>query len=148
MIARKITSQRRGVHAVEFAFVALIFFMFLFGVLEYGRLVFTRQVIFNAAREGARYAVVNLTDSTIVSDTQAYVKTRMAGEDANLKNYSCQVYMADNNGQNIGAAGNAAFGQYVAVQVDADYQPMLPSLLFMGKTLKLSSKALMYSEAN
>jgi len=140
--------SRRGAHAVEFAFVASIFLMFVFGVLEYGRLVFTRQVVINAAREGARYAVVNITDATIVTDTQNYVKTMMAGQTSMVTNYNCQVYMADNTGKNIGAAGNAAFGQYVAVQIDCDYSSLLPSFLLMNQTFKLNSKAMMFSEAN
>jgi Flp pilus assembly protein TadG len=119
-----------------------------FGIMEYGRFVFVRQVVVNAAREGARYAVVNVTQTNMVTDTLALVKQRMAGVDKQASSYTCQVYLADQNGNNIGSAANAQFGQYVAVQIDFDYRPILPSFLFLGQTIRISSKALMYSEAN
>jgi TadE-like protein len=140
--------RRQAAAVIELAAVVIVFLFLLFGIMEYGRFVFVRQVVVNAAREGARYAVVNTTDTTLVNDTLAYVKQRMAGVDKQAKGYNCQIYMADQNGNNIGAAGNAQFGQYVAVQIDYDYSPILPSFLFMGKTIRISSKALMYSEAN
>lgn len=140
--------HRAGAHLVELAFVVAIFVMFLFGILEYSRLVFVRQVIMNAAREGARYAVVNVADSTVVSDTTAYVKTRMCGLDSQTSYYNCQVYLSDSSGNNIGSATNAAFGQYIAVQIDYDYSPILPSLLRMSNTIRITARDLMLSEAN
>lgn len=140
--------RRAGATTVELAFVIGIFILVLFGIIEYGRYVFVRQVVIQAAREGARYAVVNLTDQTIESDTRNYVKKKMSGLDGNTTYYQCQVYMADDDGNNIGNAGDAQFGQYVAVQVDYDFTPVLPSLLFLDSTMRVSSKALMYSEAN
>lgn len=141
-------SKRRGAHAVEFAVVAIIFMLFFFGIMEYCRLIYVRQVVDNAAREGARYAVVNNLDTTVVADTKSYVQQKMVGLDTAMKNYACQVYLADSSGKNIGNAGDAQFGQYIAVQVDLDYSPVVPSTLFMGKTIKISSKSMMYSEAN
>ncbi len=140
--------QRRAAHLVEMAAVVSVFLLFLFGIVEYCRFVFVRQVVVNAAREGARYAVVNTLDTTIVTDTQNYVKTRMAGLDKSVTGYSCQVYMADSNGNNVGYAGNAKFGEYVAVQIDCNYNAILPNFFFLGNTIKISSKSLMYSEAN
>ena len=52
------SSQReQGATLVEFALVAPILFLILFGVLEVGRLVGTNQQVQMAAREGARYGV-------------------------------------------------------------------------------------------
>jgi Flp pilus assembly protein TadG len=140
-------NRRRGAYVVELAFVVMILIMVLFGVFEYGRFIFIRQVVTNAAREGARYAVVNTLDTTIEADTKAAVKKRMAGVDATVKKYDCQVYEADSTGKNIGPAANAGFGSYVAVQIDCDYEPVLPSLLFLNQSIHISTKALMYSEA-
>lgn len=44
---------------MEFALVAPIFFFVLFGILEFGRSVYVTQMLANAAREGARYAIVH-----------------------------------------------------------------------------------------
>ena len=59
-------SQRateRGVTIVESAIILLLFFMLLFGVIEAGRFLSYRQVLTNAAREGARFAVTPLTQT-------------------------------------------------------------------------------------
>lgn len=139
---------RSGAVLVEMAFVVVIFLMLLFGVLEYCRFLFVRQVVTNAAREGARYAVVHTNESTVASATMARVKTMMSGMDTNLKNYSCKVYKADSTGTNSGLPQDAQFGQYIAVEVTCDFEPVLPSFLYMNKTIKIQSKSLMYSEAN
>ncbi|MCS7045890.1 MAG: pilus assembly protein, partial [Gemmataceae bacterium] len=114
------TQQRRtGAYVVEFAFVAAILVLFLFGVFEYCRYLFVKQVIHASAREGARYAVVNTTTTNLVTNTQNQVLKRMSGLDKVPKcNYQCQVYLADNAGNNIGNAADAGFGQYIAVQID------------------------------
>lgn len=48
---------------VEFALVAPLFFLLLFGILEAARFVFYYEVLNNATREGARYAIVNGANS-------------------------------------------------------------------------------------
>lgn len=47
----------------EFALVAPFFFLLLFGIVEAGRFMFYYQVLNNATREGARYAIVNGANS-------------------------------------------------------------------------------------
>src|SRR5437016_51139 len=118
--ARTLPRRRGATLIVEFTFVAIIFFMFLFGVIEYARLIFTQQVMLNAAREGARFAVVNSTDNNLVADTQNTVLQRMAGVNNSVKNYTCQVYAADSSGNNIGSATTVQFGQLIGVQIDCD----------------------------
>lgn len=51
--------RRPGQNTVEFAFVSLILFTLLFGVIEMGWLLFTYHEVTAAAREGARYAAVH-----------------------------------------------------------------------------------------
>ena len=43
----------------EFAVVALIFLMIIFGIIEFGRLLYTHNALTDAARRGARYAVLH-----------------------------------------------------------------------------------------
>jgi Flp pilus assembly protein TadG len=49
---------QRGATAIEFALVILIFFTFFLGILDFSRLLFTWNAANEAARAGARYAVV------------------------------------------------------------------------------------------
>ena len=57
----------RGIYTVEFAFVRLLVFTLLFGVLEMGRLYFTVNALDEAARRGARLAAVcNISDPVVL----------------------------------------------------------------------------------
>jgi Flp pilus assembly protein TadG len=59
--------RRRGQALVEFALVAPVFFLLLFGIIEGGRFIFYYQVLNNATREGARYAIVHGSRSSCPS---------------------------------------------------------------------------------
>lgn len=52
-------SPSRGQALAEFALVAPIFFLLLFSIIDFGRYVYYVQILNNAAREGARYAIVH-----------------------------------------------------------------------------------------
>jgi Flp pilus assembly protein TadG len=52
-------ARSRAQALAEFALVAPIFFFLLFGILDFGRYVYYVQILNNAAREGARYAIVH-----------------------------------------------------------------------------------------
>jgi hypothetical protein len=49
---------QRGAAMVEFALIALIFFMVLFGIIEFARAMFTWNTLVEATRRGARVAAV------------------------------------------------------------------------------------------
>ena len=51
-------TRQRGSTTVEFAMVFLLFLMFLLGVLDFSRMLYTWQGTNAATRIGARYAVV------------------------------------------------------------------------------------------
>lgn len=50
-----------GAAAIEFALLAPAVIMILFGIINYGVLMFNQSVITNAAREGARWAAIHTT---------------------------------------------------------------------------------------
>ncbi|GGB88692.1 hypothetical protein GCM10011352_13390 [Marinobacterium zhoushanense] len=50
--------RQRGVTTVEFALVGSVLFIVLFGLIEFGRLLFTWNVLDEATRRAARVAVV------------------------------------------------------------------------------------------
>ncbi|MGZ8944816.1 MAG: TadE/TadG family type IV pilus assembly protein [Methylococcaceae bacterium] len=49
---------QKGAAMVEFAIIALLFFMILFGIIEFGRAFFTYNTLVEATRRGARVAAV------------------------------------------------------------------------------------------
>src|SRR2546423_4106633 len=61
--------RSRGAATVEMALVLPIVLIFMFGIFEYGRYFMTLQLLNNAAREGARYAIAHLQPVTIGSTT-------------------------------------------------------------------------------
>ncbi len=65
---RKPLYAQKGVAAVEFALVSLFFFMLLFGVIEFARVLFTWNSAAEATRYGARVAVVCDIDRAGVHD--------------------------------------------------------------------------------
>ena len=59
--------RSRGQALAEFALVAPIFFLLLFGIIEGGRFILYYQALNNAVREGARYAIVHGSRSSCPS---------------------------------------------------------------------------------
>jgi Flp pilus assembly protein TadG len=146
----------RGAAIVETALILSIALVFLFGVFEFGRVLMMRQLLDNAAREGARLAVVG-TDRLTTQDIRDCVTRRMAGQ--TLSNMSIQVYKADlTTGSSIGSWTDAALGDGIAVTISGIYQPLIPvkfAVPMMSTPITLltgprpmSAKAVMFSEAN
>src|SRR5437867_12713026 len=50
--------RAEGQTLVEFAFVAMLFLLLLFGIIEFSRALWTWNTVVQARRAGARYAVV------------------------------------------------------------------------------------------
>lgn len=65
--------NERGGTLIEFAVVAVVFFMMLVGIVAAGNLYYTHNALVEATRRGARYAVLNSTGSdTAVSNVVVY----------------------------------------------------------------------------
>ncbi len=141
--------KRRGATLVETALVIGAALFLMFGIYEYGRFVMFRQLVDNAAREGARTAVASSSVDTPAVQTQKVrdaIDAFMAGQQ--LENFDVQVYKADNNGVNIGDWTDAPFGQNIMVQVTGNYRAVLPTLGILPDPLPITARVMMRSEAN
>ncbi len=58
MSRRKTTKHEKGAAAVEFALILPLLLFILFGTIEFGLVMFNKQVLTNASREGARFGIV------------------------------------------------------------------------------------------
>ena len=59
-IRRRISnSNERGTTMAEFALIAAVFFMIIFAIIEFGRLLYTHNALTDATRRGARYAALH-----------------------------------------------------------------------------------------
>jgi Flp pilus assembly protein TadG len=145
---------RSGATAVETAAVISVALLFIFGILEYSRLLYFFHVADNAAREGARYAVVHTGDGTTTAQVQAVVTAAMSGQQASLNSgtFAVNVYNADpTTGLAIASTAwtDAPFIGGVGVEVTGTYKFILPTFLrFNGPTIPIKVRSLMTSEAN
>ncbi len=145
---------RRGATLVEVAVVIGTLLIMMFAIFEYGRFIMIKQVVENAAREGARLAVASNVGDTnsfnyqTTTTVKNYVTTALAGQTAALTAPDTQVYLADSYGNNVGNWINAQMGQNVAVQISASYTPILPTFGFLPATLPITAKSMMRTEAN
>ncbi len=70
-ILRSPRKRQNGAAVVEFALIAIVFFMLLIGIIEMGRVLFTWNAMVEATRYGARVAVVcGTNDAAILSRMQ------------------------------------------------------------------------------
>ena len=115
--------NRRAAAAVEFAIVAPVFFLLVFGMIEYGRMVMVQQVITNASREGCRAAVLDgATTSGVTSTVNSYL--------------TCGSISGATVTVSPDPPTNAQYGDPVTVTVSIPFTQVswLPSPMYLGGT--------------
>jgi len=118
---RRACGARRGTAVVEFAIVAPLFFLLVFGMIEYGRMVMVQQILTNSAREGARVGVLDSgTQATVAAAVNRYLTS------ARIQNATTTVSPDPPNSAPAGGPVS------VTVSVPFDQVSWLPSPLFLG----------------
>jgi Flp pilus assembly protein TadG len=128
--ARHRTSDRSGAAAVEFALVLPLLVLILFGIVEFAAAWHARQLITNAAREGARVAVVGnamMPVATLVEEVQQAVE-RAAGSMIDLSNLTVTM-------EGVGVATS----ETAAVTLEYVYTPLVGLVLRAPITLSTTS---------
>ena len=149
MLARTPTARpRRGVTIVESTLVLGIFLMILFALFEYCRFLMVLHLTNNAARDGARYASVNLskpanfdtadfTDAggTVYPSVTKYTTDRMGGTQNNVQGFTVTATARTQAGVVIGGRtwNQVSFPERVAVSVTGVYRPVVPLQIFTGR---------------
>jgi hypothetical protein len=132
---RNCRKNRRGAAVVEFAVVAPVFFLLVFGMIEYGRMVMVQQILTNASREGARLAVL---DGIAVTDVTTSVDSYLNG--------------AGITGADVTVTTNApvppdfAESMTVRVEIPFDQVSWLPSPMYLN-SYQMSAATTMRREA-
>ena len=119
---------RRGAAVLETALVLNVLLLGLLGIFEYGRMVMIRQLMDNAAREGARLAVVGTAANPEVTTAQIQntVISYLAGQ--SLSGVTVSVYQANpTTWANIGPWNQTPYGGAIAVEINATYVPIIPT---------------------
>lgn len=116
---------RRGLAAVEVAVCLPILLMITFGVVESCNLIYFKQSLTVAAYEGVRAAITSDAAIATVNDRSQQVLT-----DRRVTNATVSTTPVDPE--------TAAYGEYVAVTVSADYSEnaMLPGWFFGNRNVQ------------
>lgn len=102
------SEHRRGAAVVEFALVVPLFFMLVFGIIEFGQGFMVSQLINSAAREGARVAITPGSTNAEVQQTVLDVIERTSGTAADNVTVTITVTPDGNNpdpGNQVADAG-------------------------------------------
>ena len=87
-VQRLRSKKEEGAGLVEFAILAPLFVMLLFGLLEFGLALYNKGVVTNASREGARFGVVyatpRKTEGEIIARVQEYLAKSGFTDTANI----------------------------------------------------------------
>lgn len=77
MIRKGFNKGERGATVVEVAMASIVFFVMIFGIIEFGRMFYTHNALTDAARRGARYAVLHEKDHKCVENVVVYGETHV-----------------------------------------------------------------------
>ncbi|MHB9095460.1 MAG: TadE/TadG family type IV pilus assembly protein [Eubacteriales bacterium] len=140
---KKLFRDNKGQALVEMALVLPILVILLLGIMEFSRLFAGYLELQNAARDGARYAAVHLTDisqfNQVKADTKEYVKGRFVMLDTSKLDNPSENFSLKSLGNN----------QDAWVEVTLKYQvnivtPVISSLT--GNPINISAKMSMRRE--
>ena len=107
---RRRRHHRSGAAAIEMAIVLGLLILLVFGIIEMGRAIMVNQVITNAAREGARRAVIpGATDAQVQARVDQYLAA------ANITGATRTIEINGAPGTLAGAPARAQVGVSVSV---------------------------------
>lgn len=134
---RRTDRKRSGAATVELAVILPVFVTIMLGMIEVGRGLMVGQLMTNAAREGARLAVVNGTTNTDVTNQ---IKTFLQGS-ANVAQADVNVAITISNAAAAGQLTGATTGDLVTVTVTIPFSKVsyLPANYLANVTLSGSS---------
>ena len=152
MISRP-NRHRPGASVVEFAVIAPVIFVILFGIIEVGRAFMVLHLLSEVARESARYAVVTEGANDSTANIQTYASGRLSAFGLSTTNTPV-VYVNDSSSTDLSAAsgpcqqaGASNFGKYtkgseVTVQVQVNFSEVtwMPFADYLAGNAKLTGQ--------
>lgn len=123
---------RRGAILVEGVVVVFVFLLLIMGILDLGITVFRYHVVYEAARSGARWAMVHGATATS-TNVRDHIEPLLDNGGISAANVSLV----------FNPSGKTAPGNQVVVTVSVDYSPIF-SYIFGNTPIHLSSTSQMY----
>jgi Flp pilus assembly protein TadG len=152
------SKKQRGASAVEFAIFLPILVLLLFGIIEFGLVLYNKAMITNASREGARVGIVSqnprVSSAKIQETVEQYCKDYLISFGSTDKVEVISKWSsAETPPENINAwnditsGSSIAFGYYLNVMVSYNYSfLLLPNLVDLTNFLTLSANTIMKYE--
>lgn len=145
-------NRQQGITTVEFAIVAALLMMVIFGIIEFGRALFVANALAESTRRGARVAAVCPVGSTRPAQVAIFADGNGASRIApDLTTGNVEVSYLNTSGAPIAdPVGNFAAIRYVRVRIVNYTQRMLipfimPQFLMPPFTATLPIESLGYS---
>ena len=130
--------NERGAAAAEFALLLPVFLMILFGIIEFGMIMYGREVVTNAAREGARAGIVQGPPKRTSGDITTIANSYLTGTGVNQADVTftpAGVGLASPNTLTVTAVYNYNF-----------LIPYIPNVLGVPNPLVITTQAVMRHE--
>lgn len=141
IMKKSVLAGEKGIAAVEFALVLPLLVTLLFGIIEFGLVMYNKQVITNASREGARAGIVlqdpRIPDPNIQTIVNQYALNHLVSFGATPETPQTVV---GHTGQN--------FGNDLTVTVTYQYRFLVISAFIpgLGNSLQLTAQTVMKYE--
>jgi Flp pilus assembly protein TadG len=142
--------RRRGAAAVEFAVVLLPMWTIVMGIIECGRLMSAETILVNAAREGARLAVLSgstMGTSTSTGATEVNYRVREFLDSASISSSAATVTVTDLDNTSIADLTSASAGDRIQVSVSIPFTSVAWTTPWFFKSATLSMNSIMRKEA-
>lgn len=153
------SKKQNGLSIVEFAIILPLFLFLVFGIIEFGVLMYDKTVLTNASRTAARLACLyqyprqtktQIEDGTLIvvleNDTEKSLKTWIEQYCTNrlISFKPGDVFSFENNvsislNESGPTTGKVDSGELISVGIDYDFQFLVLSSLLDGITLKAIS---------
>ena len=105
--------NERGSTAVEFALILPILMALVFGMIDFGRLLYTQEVLNNAVREGARLGIKMKTVPVTDAEISTLVNAAIDGSQLAASSYATiainRIPVGTSTNLQVGAQYNFAF---------------------------------------
>ena len=130
--------NERGAVAAEFALLLPVLLTILFGTIEFGMIMYSRELITNASREGARAGIVQVSPKPTAGAITTIATTYLTGTGINPADVTISV---------TGAGGARPATLTVAATYNYPWLiPYIPTLLSLPSPLPLTGRAIMRHE--
>ena len=125
MFWRRLIRDERGISCVEFVIVATVFFMMIFGIIDFSRAMWEWNAAAKATQFGVRYAVVSDIVSIDYKDFSALSVGLNAGDGVPIKDSGgndiiAPIFCSDNDpGAGLAIGCGTSLGGLAAAKADA-----------------------------